>query len=177
MGGYDISNCGALTCTALSCTSETDTGVLTAGGLITANGGLTVPSGQTITLSGSTLIGPAPTIIVSSATAYTMPAQTNMRVVYIFNGNTSSPVSLTLTSPTAAYVGQMITIVNYNFPGTANVTVSIGTKLGVAQNYTTYNATGYLWGNGNSLDVKQYQSYTLMYLGSNTSNITWASIS
>jgi hypothetical protein len=170
-----------ITCGALTCTSETDTGALTAGGLITANGGLTVASGQTLTLTGTTTVATtqaindnttslATTAFVNAYTGWnvivyttagqnlTLPAQTSMNtlILYACTSGTTATV-LTITPPTSMnYIGQQIKCVNVSTTTSAfQVATSSGLVVGQGSQFLA----------GGQVGLTKYIAYTWIYVG------------
>jgi hypothetical protein len=163
MGGFGITGASTINCGALTCTSETDTGALTCGGLITANGGLTLSSGQTLTLTGATSVATtqpfgnnstslATTAYVSLYTGWnvvsygntggtiTLPVQTAMNnlIVYVPTAGAGPGPFFLIQSPPAAYVGQLYRFVTY-YSGSAgsNNYLSVQHMTGTAIGWST----------------------------------------
>jgi hypothetical protein len=151
---------------------QTFTSGLTSTGVITANGGLTVASGQTLTLTGVNMIGPTPTVTFYSTltTPYTIPAQTAMKVYFVFNGFSSSAIRFNLSDPGASYIGQSITIVNYNgSTGILQIGLSNVAGQGVGPG-TTYNSGAGL-SNTLVVNINGLANKTFTYIG--TGAVNW----
>jgi hypothetical protein len=145
---------------------------ISASGLITCNGGLTIPSGQTINLVGATILGPTPTVTFYSAvtTPYTIPAQTAMKIYFVFNGNSGSAIRFNLSDPGANYIGQSITIVNYN-SGAGMLQVGLANVAGQGVGPgTTYN-TGAGLSNSIVTNITSLNNKTFTYIG--TGAVQW----
>ena len=158
---------------------------------ITANNGLTVPSGKTLTLTGATTVATTQSAgnnstaiattayvdqynsvnVITSATSgnYTLPAQNYMRVVYVNNSGASS-LSIFLTDPPAAYIGQVITIFNNSNVAT-NVWLATTGSTGRGQGGSTFQSpSNFNTGTSQSLPASVIRSY--MYIGT-TSSYRW----
>ncbi len=59
-----VSNTGSVSCTSVSASSSVSCTTLTPSGLLTANGGITIPAGQTLNIGGN-LIGPSTQTVVT----------------------------------------------------------------------------------------------------------------
>ena len=173
LAGY-ASKTVANTYTAL----QTFSSGLTSTGVITANGGLTVPSGQTLTLTGATTVATTqaignnttnvattafvniygvPKIITHTAVGdYGALTITTMRTIYILAAGSTgtTPMISSLNTPPQTLIGAMVTFFNFSTHA-SGLTILI-------------TAPSKLW-NVNFLDriiIPQYTSKTLMFLGS-----------
>jgi hypothetical protein len=170
-----------ITCGALTCTSETDTGALTAGGLITANGGLTVASGQTLTLTGATTVATTQAIgdnnTSIATTAYvnlyagwtvltyttsgqnvTIPAQTSMNILikYSCTVGTAGTVLTITPPPSANYIGQIYRVVNVSTTTSqVFIATSSGNVVGQGSQFLA----------GGQVGITKYLAYSWVYVG------------
>jgi hypothetical protein len=122
------------------------TGVLTSSGLIQANGGITIPSTQTLTISGATncttqaiynntnslattayvdrLLNYSIYTHTTNGQTYPLPAYTQMKVIWIGKYDTSAG-TLTVTNPSSAYIGQQLTFINAGPQGSGYAQMNI----------------------------------------------------
>jgi hypothetical protein len=92
-----------------------------------------------------------------------------MKTYFIFNGSTASTIRFNLQNPGPSYIGQSITIANYNGnTGTLQIGLVSTTENGVAMG-STYNSGAYIT-NGNLIVINGVASKTFTYIGSGSVN-------
>jgi hypothetical protein len=93
-----------------------------------------------------------------------------MKIYFVFNGNSASAIRFNLSDPTANYIGQSITIVNYNSgAGIIQVALANVSGLGLGPS-TTYNNGAYIT-NTTLININGLANKTFTYIG--TGAVQW----